>query len=115
MKVLFIAFIFSSDFFPSNNALRFGINIYSLYHINTIEFRCFQASLDRREITDSFLFVKKFMDAALNDGPDVSTILSSYDFKFAKFNYDHELYQSWIKTKYPYTRGQKNRKFYNVE
>ena len=69
----------------------------------TIEFRCFRSSIERREIEDSFRFATEFIDAALNNGPDVHEILMSYDYKFPPFTYDHEMYMGWEKTKYQRT------------
>ena len=82
---------------------RYGIHTYALKNSKTIEFRCFRSSIDRREIEDSFRFATAFMDAALNNGPDVQEILLSYDYKFPPFTYDHEMYMGWEKTKYQRT------------
>lgn len=82
---------------------RYGIHTYALKNSKTVEFRCFRSSLDRREIEDSFRFATAFMDAALNNGPDVQEILLSYDYKFPPFTYDHEMYMGWEKTKYQRT------------
>jgi hypothetical protein len=82
---------------------RYGIHTYALKNSKTVEFRCFRSSIDRREIEDSFRFATAFMDAALNNGPDVQEILFSYDYKFPPFTYDHELYMGWEKTKYERT------------
>jgi hypothetical protein len=93
---------------------RYAINTYCMKHTGTIEFRCFRNSLDRRELEDSFKFVEKFMDAALNDGPDVQQILLEGDYKFPELKYDHEIYTSWEKTKYGKERGKKAREFIEV-
>lgn len=82
---------------------RYGIHTYALKNSKTVEFRCFRSSIDRREIEDSFRFATAFMDAALNNGPDVQEILLSYDYKFPPFTYDHEMYMGWEKTKYQRT------------
>jgi hypothetical protein len=82
---------------------RYGIHTYALKNSKTVEFRCFRSSIDRREIEDSFRFAAAFMDAALNDGPDVQEILLSYDYKFPPFTYEHEMYMGWEKTKYERT------------
>lgn len=82
---------------------RYGIHTYALKNSKTVEFRCFRSSIDRREIEDSFRFATAFMDAALNNGPDVQEILFSYDYKFPPFTYDHEMYMGWEKTKYQRT------------
>ncbi|QMP83877.1 MAG: hypothetical protein [Caudoviricetes sp.] len=82
---------------------RYGVHTYALKNSKTIEFRCFRSSLDRREIEDSFRFATAFIDAALNNGPDVQEILFNNDFKFPPFTYDHEMYMGWEKTKYQRT------------
>jgi hypothetical protein len=94
--------------------LRHAINTYCLKHTKTIEFRSFRATTNMRHIRDSLKFVERFMDAALNDGPSVREILEKESFDFAPFLYDHELYVSWEKTKWPAERGKKDRKFITV-
>ena len=93
---------------------RYGINTYCMKHTGTIEFRCFRSSIDRREFHDSFKFAERFLDAALNDGPDVQEILMSYDYQFPKFDYQSRAYIGWEKTKYDKSRGKKVREFYSV-
>lgn len=93
---------------------RYAVNTYCMKHTGTIEFRCFRSSVDRKEIEDSFKFVEKFIDAALNDGPDVQEILLADDYTFPKFDYDHEMYLAWEKTKYDKSRGKKQREFHEV-
>ena len=93
---------------------RHGINTYCMKHTGTIEFRCFRASTDRKEIEDSFKFALAVIDAALNDGPDAIEILLEGDFRFPKFEYDHQMYLAWEKTKYDKSRGEKVREFYAV-
>jgi hypothetical protein len=79
---------------------RHAINTYCMKHTGTIEFRCFRSSTDRKEIEDSFRFAEQFVDAALNDGPEVEEIFLNNNFSFPKFEYDHEMYVAWEKTKY---------------
>lgn len=79
---------------------RYGIHTYALKNSKTIEFRCFRSTTDRRELEDCFKFATAFIDAALNDGPEVEDIFASNDFRFPPFVYDHEMYVSWEKTKY---------------
>jgi hypothetical protein len=93
---------------------RYAINTYCMKHTGTIEFRCFRNSFDRRELEDSFRFVEAFIDAALNNGPDVLQILLEGDYKFPELKYDHEIYTSWEKTKYGKERGKKSREFIAV-
>ena len=83
-------------------------------HTGTVEFRCFRSSIHERHIADSFRFVEKFMDAALNNGPDVLEILQEYEYQFPPFNYDHEMYIAWEKTKYDKSRGEKKREYHEV-
>jgi hypothetical protein len=105
---------FPTDHF--GNVFRYAINIYNLRRINTIEFRCFRNSIDLNEITNSFKFVEQFINAALNNGPSVEEILTTSDYHFAKFEYNHEMYQAWRDTKYPsFVRGQKKREFQDVQ
>jgi len=91
------------DAVSRSRPFRYGIHTYALKNSNTIEFRCFRSTTDRRELEDCFKFATAWIDAALNDGPPVEEILASYDFKFPPFNYDHEMYISWEKTKYEQT------------
>lgn len=78
---------------------RYGIHTYALKNSKTIEFRCFRSSIIRKEIEDSFKFATAFIDAALNNGPDVEDILLAYDYEFPPFDYDHEMYMGWENTK----------------
>ena len=94
---------------------RHAINTYCMKHTGTIEFRCFRSSIDRKEIEDSFKFAEMFIDAALNDGPDVREILWNNQFNFPKFEYDSEMYLGWEKTKYDKSRGEKKREFHDVD
>jgi len=93
---------------------RFAVNTYCMKHIGTIEFRLFRGTIIRKEIEDSFKFVEKFMDSALNGGPSVREILMEEKYQFPKFYYDHEEYLAWEKTKYDKSRGKKERNFYEV-
>jgi hypothetical protein len=93
---------------------RHAINTYCMKHTGTIEFRCFRSSTDRKEIEDSCRFAEQFVDAALNDGPEVEEIFLNNNFSFPKFEYDHEMYVAWETTKYDKSRGNKQREFYEV-
>ncbi|HQL66924.1 MAG TPA: hypothetical protein PK151_05185 [Caldisericia bacterium] len=94
---------------------RYAINTYNLKHIGTIEFRLFRSSIDRNEIEDSFRFVEMFMDSALNDGDSVEEIFKKNTFNFPKFVWNSELYEGWVKTKYPKERGTKKREFVDLD
>lgn len=94
---------------------RFAINTYCMKHTGTIEFRCFRSSTNRKEIEDSLKFAEKFVDAALNDGPDVEDILyGDYNYEFPKFVWDFHEYNGWVKTKYDKERGNKVREYHEV-
>jgi hypothetical protein len=93
---------------------RYAINTYCMKHTGTIEFRCFRSSVNIDEIANCFEFATDFIDAALNDGPNVDAILSKLNYKFPPLIYDHELYTGWEKTKYPKERGKKQREFLSV-
>lgn len=93
---------------------RYAINTYCLKHTKTIEFRCFRASLSSLYISNCILFVQDFMNAALNTGESVASILSRETIIFPPMTYDHELYLSWEKTKWDKSRGKKERKYYEV-
>lgn len=93
---------------------RYAINTYCMKHTGTIEFRCFRSSVNSKEISDSFRFAEKFISAALNGGPNVDEILLEDKFEFPKFEYDHEMYVAWEKTKYDKSRGKKQREFHEV-
>ena len=82
---------------------RYGIHTYALKNSKTIEFRCFRSSIDRQEILDSFRFATDWIDAALNNGPDVQELFLTNDYKFPPFEYDHEMYLAWENTKYERT------------
>lgn len=94
---------------------RYAINTYCLKHTKTVEFRCFRASLNPLHIRSSILFVQEFMNAALNTGENVSSLLKKNELTFAPMEYDHELYLSWEKTKWDKSRGKKDRKYYEVD
>jgi len=93
---------------------RYAINTYCMKHTGTIEFRCFRSTTKQNEIESQFKFVEKFIDAALNNGPDVWKILEENDFKFPEFNWDNLEYEGWIKTKYDKSRGEKKREFHEA-
>ena len=77
---------------------RYGVHTYAMKNSNTIEFRCFRSSVDRFEIESCFKFMEKFIDAALNGGPDVEQIIAENNFRFPPFDYDHEMAVSWRET-----------------
>jgi hypothetical protein len=91
---------------------RYGINTYCMKHTGTIEFRCFRSSTDLGKIYDSFVFASSFINAALNDGPDVEKLF--YNYEFPVFEYQHLAYLGWERTKYDKSRGKKVRNYYVV-
>jgi len=88
---------------------RYTVNTYCLKHTDTIEFRCFRASLDLSKIRHCFFFVKHFMNAALNGGRPAVEILNRKNYKFPPFIYNHAEYQGWEATKWDKSRGKKKR------
>jgi hypothetical protein len=94
---------------------RYAINTYIMQYTNTIEFRCFRSSTNRKHIEDQFRFVEKFMDAALNGGPNVKQILSEYDYEFPPFVFNRAEYIGWQKTIYHVSRGKKHRHYQEVK
>jgi hypothetical protein len=94
---------------------RYAINTYSLKHIDTIEFRCFRASLDRTEIESQFKIAELFIDAALNDGPPIGDILDAHpELRFAPLKWSFKEYKAWKETKYDASRGKKARVLHDV-
>lgn len=93
---------------------RYAINTYCMKHIDTVEFRMFRNTLKREELEACFKFVERFMDCALNNGPDVQEILLETSYMFPQLQYDHEAYLKWEQSKYDKSRGNKVRKFYEI-
>jgi len=93
---------------------RYAINTYCMKHTGTIEFRCFRSSVKRNEIESQFRFVEKFIDSALNGGPDVSEILEQEKFTFPEFVWDDKEYGGWNRTKYDKSRGTKKREYHSI-
>lgn len=89
--------------------IRYCINTYCLKHTETIEFRCFRASLDLFLLRDCFYFVRDFMNAALNGGATALEIINDNNYEFPKFIYNHEEYLGWESTKWSKERGKKKR------
>lgn len=88
---------------------RYGINSYCLKHTETVEFRCFRASLDSEEILNSLLFVEHFMQAALST---MSYNPPTGPFPAFEFNLEH--YLGWENTRYGPGRGKKDRQYVNI-
>ena len=88
---------------------RYGINMYCLKHIDTIEFRHFRATTDLTEIFDTIRWCGHFLKAALDDEP-----LRFDGYQFPRFHYNPEAIQGWWNTRWPPGRGKKERKFYEI-
>lgn len=93
---------------------RFAINMYALKHIDTVEFRLFRGTLDKEELESCFRFVEDFLDAALNDGPNVNDLISTNKYKFPPMQWDLAQFIGWNNTKHPETRGKKERTYVEV-
>lgn len=93
---------------------RYAINTYCLKHTETIEFRCFRATVKRHELESQFRFAVAFRDAALNGGPTVKEILAEGKFSFPLFVWSRNEYLGWNATKYPKERGSKRRELIEV-
>jgi hypothetical protein len=78
---------------------RYAINLTSLWYNKTIEFRCFRASTDVKEIANCLMAVDIFMKSYAQGKPIVADELKKMS--FPKLNYNHELFESWERTKKP--------------
>jgi hypothetical protein len=94
---------------------RYAINMYSMKHIGTVEFRLFRSTMNRVQIESCFRFVNDFMDAALNDGPDVLELIMENNYEFPPMIWDLNQFLGWIDTKYDKERGKKAREYLEVE
>lgn len=90
---------------------RYGVNLYSLKHISTCEFRMFRATLHYPHIVNSFRACELFLDAALNTGERFADIVTREQLEFAPMRWDRELWDGLQNTKHPEGRGKKNRRF----
>jgi hypothetical protein len=82
-----------------NNIIeRYGINLKSLVYNNTLEFRSFRATLNLKEYIYAFSSCENFVLSGLNvSSKPIEEKLVGY--QFPRFEYDHELFYSWEKTK----------------
>ena len=95
---------------------RYGVNLRSLCYNKTIEFRSFRASINLRELIHCFRICEVFILNGLNgiDNP-IANIIEQENYKFPPFEYDHELFMSWQKTRRPIrTDVQKTRNFIQI-
>lgn len=93
---------------------RYAINTYCLKHTETVEFRCFRATVKQQEFESQFRFAVEFLDAALNGGPTVKEILAEGKFTFPPFIWSQDEYLGWNATKYSKERGTKRRELLKV-
>jgi hypothetical protein len=93
---------------------RYGINMYSLKHTNTIEFRFFRNTISIHKLFDCFKFVEEFIDAALNTGKTVKEIMAEQNYDFPEFYFDENEFNGWLTTKYDKSRGKKVRQYYEI-
>jgi hypothetical protein len=80
---------------------RYAINLESLNYNKTVEFRCFRATLNLKELEACFMASEYFLKCALNCGPDLDEAFKSTKRQYPKLNYDEKLFTSWQKTKHP--------------
>lgn len=88
---------------------RYAINTYCLKHTNTVEFRCFRSACDSKQLKDIFEFCTEFLNAALNTGIDVNTLLTVKDYEFPVMEFNLKEYNIWKSTKWNKNRGKKER------
>lgn len=93
---------------------RYAFNTYCMKHIGTIEFRFFRNTVKKEEFESCFRFAEEFIDAALNNGPNVQEIIARSEWYFPPFVYDHDLYVGWENTKHSKERGKKQREFHDL-
>ena len=95
---------------------RYAINMYSLKHTNTVEFRCFRNTLDRTELESIFSFVEQFMVGALITGESVNSILKrNKGLIFPEYKWDVEQWNALVETRWDKSRGKKKRTFHEVQ
>lgn len=95
---------------------RYTVNTYCMKHIDTIEFRCFRASLIPHEIWSSIDFVREFITLALAGEPiDIVEMIERGTYVLPPFIYNHGHYQGWESTKWDKSRGEKRREYVDIE
>lgn len=103
------------DGYKPNRPARYGVNVYCMRHIDTIEFRCFRATIMPSRVEECVQFARYFLEEALGDGEPVELILAARDWDFPPFVYDHELATGWAATKWPKSRcAKKVRKLHEL-
>ncbi len=95
---------------------RYTVNTYCLKHIDTIELRCFRASLNYHEIWSSIDFARIFFTRALaGDDIDIAQIIKDNDYVLPPFVYNPSHYHGWETTKWDKSRGEKRREYVEAE
>lgn len=95
--------------------VRYGINIYCMLHMDTIEFRFFRASICPKQILSCVEFCRRLLVAGLSSYKPVSKVFDSGDWDFPPFVYDHELVHGWEATRWPESRsGRKVRTLHDI-
>jgi hypothetical protein len=104
------------DGISQTRPIRYGINFYSLKHINTIEFRCFRGTTKKEELIDCFDFVENLIIGGLNNELKINELFHQKDWKFPPMIFDEEQAEGWVRTKHhvELIKG-KNRKFWEVK
>jgi len=70
-----------TDFNSTKQVRRPAVNFSHLRDLGTIEFRCFQATLNREILANIIAFPLRFLEMALTDDPDPTRILSGRVFQ----------------------------------
>jgi hypothetical protein len=98
---------------------RYAINMYSLKHTQTIEFRMFRATTSLDLIYNCLEVVSAFMDQAMmwdgDDNSDSAVFHVPKKIEYPPMMWDRSLWDSLQKTKHPETRGKKVRSFKEVK
>lgn len=78
---------------------RAAVNLYPLGRMGTLEFRAFRGSLDRDELRCCFEFCEEFVNAALNTGESVQSILDRHpEWKFPKIKYERDIMVGYVES-----------------
>jgi hypothetical protein len=94
---------------------RFGINLRSILYNRTLEFRSFRASTDIKKIANCFIVCDHFMNSVLSNSK--TTFREYFDtnrIELPPFEYNHDLFSSWQKTKKTKREIEKSRTFIDI-
>lgn len=78
---------------------RCAINFKPLLFMETIEFRCFRATLNKEELSSCFKICERFIETCINN-IKFDYILQEHNYVFPYLKYDHKLFESWVNTKH---------------